>query len=421
MNGFILLEGWGEVDKEWAIHIMNNSLIKAFFAVLGLFFALTSYAETNAQFLVAPSCLLSSGFTYEALAKDKGLYFIKTDELDRMQAAALKKLRRCRGFINVTEAWLAYAKQKNSKASTFLQRYQPSTGLSDLTRGYRVRYQSQVNSLVPSIDLTSMRKQLTTLTGFRDRHVNSSDGATAASWLKQQVDQMVAASGRQDVTVFELATPYAKQASVIMKIGSAEPGSAVVIGSPMDTLAASYNKHKPGADDGGSGVVVTLEAARLLLNSSFHFKKPLYFIWYAGAEEGLLGSQRVVQYFNQHKLVVEAVLQLDMTGYVGKNGRGIGLTDDSTDAGLTAFVADVIAAYVKEPAGVVRCGYACSDHVSWHLNGTRVAYPFETMDDQGNPYAHTRDDVMDKISFEHMKDFVKLSVAFAIELAEPLA
>jgi bacterial leucyl aminopeptidase len=68
----------------------------------------------------------------------------------------------------------------------------------------------------------------------------------------------------------------------------------------------------------------------------------------------------------------------------------------------------------------MRCGYACSDHVSWYLNGNRVAYPFEVMDDRGNPYVHTRRDTIDKISVNQMSHFVKLSLAFVVELAEPV-
>ena len=37
------------------------------------------------------------------------------------------------------------------------------------------------------------------------------------------------------------------------------------------------------------------------------------------------------------------------------------------------------------------------------------------MDDIGNPYVHSSDDTMDKISLDHVIDFVKLSIAFVVE------
>jgi leucyl aminopeptidase len=187
----------------------------------------------------------------------------------------------------------------------------------------------------------------------------------------------------------------------------------------MDTLSHHIIK-KPGADDDASGVAVSLETARVLLNSHYKFKRPIYFVWYAGSEEGKLGAQSIVRYFNHKQIKVDAVLHLDMTGYTDKDNVGIGLTDDATDAALNTFVSDLITTYVKKPVGAVRCGFACSDHVLWYRNGNRVVYPFETLDDQGNPYVHSSDDVIKRLSIGHMEDFVKLSVAFAVELAEPM-
>jgi leucyl aminopeptidase len=211
----------------------------------------------------------------------------------------------------------------------------------------------------------------------------------------------------------------AKQSSVIVKIGSHLTGPGIIIGSHMDTLDSEH-EYKPGADDDASGVATLLETARVILSSHQQFKKPLYLVWYAGEEEGKLGSQSVVQDFRRRNIPVAAVMQLDMTGFASKNGMGIGLTDDYTDTGLTAYLADLVTNYVKLPVGAVTCGYACSDHVSWYQNGTPVAYPFETMDDVGNPHVDTRNDTVEKLSVSHIADFVKLSVAFAIELAEPV-
>ena len=381
--------------------------------------SLTVYASPKTDLLVLSKCSLPVGVSYDILAVREGIYLIKTTALTALESTLAKKSRRCQGFINVTQKWYDNERKNAANPSAFLSIYLPKTHLSDLTRGYQTHYQEMVKALLPKVETSLMRKQLITLTAFADRHVATKNGAAATDWLTQQVKDMVVASGRKDVSVYSLPTPKAMQSSVILKLGTAS-GPAVIIGAHLDTLRATYNQYKPGADDGGSGVVAALEAARVLLNSGLTFTKPIYFIWYAGSEEGLLGSQQVVQYFNQRRLPIEAVLQLDMTGYVGKSDQGIGLSDELTDAGLSAFVADLIGNYIKSPVGVVRCGYACSDHAVWHLNGNRVAFPFETMDDQGNPYAHTRDDKMKYLSLEQIQRFSQLGVAFAVELGEPM-
>lgn len=392
--------------------------MRPLFILFILLLASYSYAEKKAeQFLVVPQCLLEKNIPYEALAEADELSFIKTSQLKRLQVASSTKPRRCRGFMNVTAAWLVYSKKPNSDADLFLKRYLPRMDPSDLLRGYRLQYSRQVNLLFQNIKPDNVKQDLAQLVAFPDRQVNSESGVEAAAWIKQQVQAMVATASHQEADIYEIPTPNAKQASIVLRIGRHLTMPAVVIGTPMDTLVASSRHKQPGADDSASGVVTTLEAARILLSSELVFKKPIYFIWYAGEEEGKLGSQRVVEYFNQHNVQVDAVLQLDMTGYVSKRNPGIGLIDDLTDGGLTAFVADLIAAYVKLPAGAVRCGYACSDQASWYLNNNRVAYPFEVMDDKGNPYVHTRRDTVDKLDINHMVNFVKLTLAFAVELA----
>lgn len=390
-----------------------------FFAIILLFlFAIKSYSQVNEQFLVVPDCLLGDEFSYAELAQAENLRLIKTSQLARLQTASIKKPRHCRGFMNVTHDWQRYSLRRNSKAAQFLQRYLDYGELSDLTRGYKIQHQSPIHSLIAEINARQVENHVAELSAFPDRYADSESGQEAADWIESQVKKMAAASGHNDIEIYKISTMGVKQPSIVLKIGRHLTGPAVVIGAPMDTLAASFHHKKPGADDNASGAATILEAARVLLDSSYKLKKPLYFIWYAGEKAGKLGSQSVVKHFNQNSISVDAVLQLDMTGYLNKSNTGIGLVDDFTDGGLTAFVADLVAVYVKKPAGVVRCGYACGDHASWYLNGNRVAYPFETMDDKGNPYARTHKDTADRVSVVRMLDFVKLSIAFAVELGE---
>jgi leucyl aminopeptidase len=95
------------------------------------------------------------------------------------------------------------------------------------------------------------------------------------------------------------------------------------------------------------------------------------------------------------------------------------LMTDNSDAHLTNFLEELIHAYVKQPVKRSRCGYACSDHASWYHEGYAASIPFESHMDTFNPDIHSPRDTMDKLSLDHMTNFAKLSVAFAVELAEP--
>lgn len=402
---------------------MSYLFIRQLLTIFLFLFSLQAqaYAKTNEQVLVVQKCLLAKNIRYEALAKEQNLLLIKVPELNEVQAARAKKPRYCSGFMNVTKAWKTYSKQKSANPRVFLQNYLPRASLGDLTRRYKIQYRTQVDPLIARIDTKQMDANLAKITSFPDRYMDSESGIEASHWIKQQVEKMVAANARHDVAVYQIKTMNAKQQSVVLKLGKDlnEPG--MVIGGHMDTLKRTTFRNRPGADDNGSGVVTMLETARVLLSSGVKFKKPVYFVWYAGEEEGKLGSQSVVQYFNRKKIAVDGVLSFDMTGYGKKNDAAIGLIDDLTDTGLTTFIADLVTAYVKEPVGAVRCGYACSDHVAWYLNGNRVAYPYEAMDDTGNPYINTGGDTVDEVSVKRMADFVKLGIAFAVEMGEPVA
>ncbi len=46
--------------------------------------------------------------------------------------------------------------------------------------------------------------------------------------------------------------------------------------------------------------------------------------------------------------------------------------------------------------------------------------PAEAKFENSNPYIHSSQDTMEKLSLEHMTDYAKLGVAFVTELAEPV-
>jgi Zn-dependent M28 family amino/carboxypeptidase len=72
-----------------------------------------------------------------------------------------------------------------------------------------------------------------------------------------------------------------------------------------------------GADDDGSGSVAVLEIAEALANAAVKPKRSMLFVWHAGEEMGLWGSQ----YFTDHPTVprdsIVAQLNIDMIGRGG--------------------------------------------------------------------------------------------------------
>lgn len=178
----------------------------------------------------------------------------------------------------------------------------------------------------------------------------------------------------------------------------------------------------PGADDDGSGAATLLETAKILLASPIQFKRPIYLIWYAAEENNMLGSQEVVMYFKDKNIPVEAIMQLDQTGYVFNNDPTLYLDIDETDVALTQYLQTLATYYLQQPVRLTHGG-GSSDHESWFFSGfKRIVRPAEDYSHSpSNPYMHSSEDTMDKLSLNHMVDYLKLTIAFTTELAEPVS
>jgi hypothetical protein len=78
-------------------------------------------------------------------------------------------------------------------------------------------------------------------------------------------------------------------------------------------LDSIYN----GADDDGSGTVALLEIAESLVNASAKPKRSILFIWHAGEEEGLWGSEYITDHPTVPRDSIVTELNMDMIGRGG--------------------------------------------------------------------------------------------------------
>lgn len=351
-------------------------------------------------------------FEYQVLAVNKQFKIIQlpSEKLDALTKIADKS--QCGRFKNVTHKLLSRQGSKHIRAKSLLTELKPQTKI--LSRQYKITHQQLVEPMVSSIEPNNIWQRLETMTNFYNRSASSKTGKETAQWLKEQFDQLVKISGRTDTDSWFVETGYYQQPSLVTVIGKDIDAPGVVVGAHMDTLGGRM----PGAGDDGSGSSSVMEAARVMLNSHHELKRPIYIIWYAAEERGLVGSSYVVDFFQKHNIPVYAAIQFDMTGFRNDSSDPtMWLFKDYTDAKLTDFSADLIQEYVKVPIKYSRCGYGCSDHASWTDAGVPAAFPCETSFRDHNPVIHTSRDTMDRLNLNHMTNFSKLAIAFAMELA----
>ncbi|CAM4478557.1 MAG: hypothetical protein LEGION0403_FIIPPAGN_02835 [Legionella sp.] len=365
--------------------------------------------------LQVSQCLAAKITTaYDVLAENKQFRIIDVPSADVESISHLADKEHCGRFVNVSQRIAGnslIAKQraaKNVLAKNAL--HAPIKGKTT----YEIKHQDEVNAALKNVVADNIWQTLAHLTSYHNRSATKDTGVDAAKWLKAKFEAMATEYGRTDVATYFVSTGYYKQPSLVTVIGKDIKAPGIVIGAHMDTL----DGRMPGAGDDGSGSSSIMEMARVLLSSNTTFKRPVYIIWYAAEERGLVGSQHVVDHFHEHAIPVKAAIQFDMTGYrVDPKDPTMWVFTDYTDKGLSNFVAKLIDIYVKVPVDYSRCGYGCSDHASWTEIGVPAAFPCESNFDDHNPYIHSSSDTMALLSLEHMTNFSKLAVAFAIELA----
>lgn len=311
-----------------------------------------------------------------------------------------------------------------------------STAIAEQPVNYR-----ETRELLNAINPQNMWDNLTALSQFPNRSSLDPHGVDAANWIKHQLEILIKNSARKDVTVYTV-NAYAsgeedlpgipKQPSIILKIGDSNQ-PAIVIGAHMDTPPSYTNEDRmPGADDDGSGVVALLEESRVLLNSNIQFQKPVYLVFYAAEEIGLEGSMFVVEDFKKKKIAVDAVMQMDMIGqrhfknptlWLGSSRPDDEAPSAPTNSSLLSDKAIMLGkTYLNVPVVESEMD-GISDHHSWMRDGIKTILLHDACN-ANQPgcerYEHTAEDTMDKLSLEHIANYLKLVIAFTVEMAKPV-
>lgn len=317
--------------------------------------------------------------------------------------------------MDITESGHTYPQVSTSERATV--KYPSSTS-----------YNETVKPLAKDLQKKNMRAHLETFTAFHTRYYKSHYGVESATWLYDQVQDTVDASGasKHGATVTKFAHPWG-QFSIIAQIPG-KSNNTVVIGAHQDSINLFFPSFlsAPGADDDGSGTVTILEAFRVLLQSKDivenKAENTIEFHWYSAEEGGLLGSQAIFKSYSQAGRHVKAMLQQDMTGYVHKTLEAgkpevVGVITDFVDPGLTDFIKEVITTYCDIGYTETKCGYACSDHASASKYGYPSAFVIESDFEYSDDKIHTSDDTIEYLSFDHMLQHAKMTLGLAYELA----
>ncbi len=202
----------------------------------------------------------------------------------------------------------------------------------------------------------------------------------------------------------------------------------VAIGAHYDHVGTNENAPGPdkiwnGADDDGSGTVAVLAIAEALKEAPVRPKRSVLFVWHAGEEKGLWGSE----YFNKYPTVdiskVVAQLNIDMIGRSKKPGdtnpqnkdlagpnEVYVIGSEMMSSTLGAVAKGTNSAYQKmtynlkydDPKDTNRFFFR-SDHFNYAVNGIPIVFWFTGVHED----YHQPGDEVEKIDFQKMEKIAR--------------
>jgi len=280
----------------------------------------------------------------------------------------------------------------------------------------KITYQKVVNALIPDLEAGEITKTIEKLSSYHTRYYNSDTGKDAAHHLHSKFLEF--SQGRDDITV-EFFQHSWKQPSVIARIQGNDDdkaGTRVILGAHEDSIGTSSTAKAPGADDDASGSSTVLEVFRVLAQSGYKPNRTVEFHCYSAEEGGLKGSQAIAQAYYDLDIIVESMMQLDMDMY-GQPSDPVGIITDFVNPDVSQFIRLLFDTYSSLDWVNSKCGYGCSDHASWTKYGYRSGFPFETSFGDHDPYIHTSQDTLDKISVSRGIEFGKVAIGYIVEMA----
>jgi hypothetical protein len=191
---------------------------------------------------------------------------------------------------------------------------------------------------------------------------------------------------------------------------------------------ADPNLVAPGANDDGSGTVLTMELARVFAESGIEFDATLVFITVAGEEQGLVGSTAHAKKAKASNVPIQAVFNNDI---VGNSTGGNGIVDgssiriysegpeDSPSRALAQFTRRVAASYV--PSHRVRLiarrdrFSRGGDHTGYNSAGFAAIGFRESRENYAKQ--HNARDTIDGVSFPYLAQNARVNAAAMATLA----
>ncbi len=264
-------------------------------------------------------------------------------------------------------------------------------------------YDPAIQTVVDSVNQTRQYAILETLCNFQTRYSYSTGCENAVAW---------AASTLEDwglmVDIVHHTNGMAGNV-IATQIGQVNPDRVWIVGGHLDSTSDNPNISAPGADDNGTGSVLTLHCAELLHN--FTFDDTIIYALWTGEEQGLYGSSDWAANASAQGMNIQGYLNFDMVGWSDPAPEDLDIIVNNSSSSFGQDFQAITSQYTTLSIDYTVDGsMGYSDHYPFWNNGFAS---FCGIEDYWPtyPYYHTTNDTIDKIDFDLLGDCTRAAVA----------
>jgi leucyl aminopeptidase len=397
---------------------MYKYLLRFSFSVSLIFQTTQAFSqESEKVFITVDSDVIQQqskkfGKRFDVLSVEDSVALVRFDRdaLPWLSLSMHRDFSRCGGFV---------LHEDISDAKKTLQGHGKRSWAKEVSfQSYEINNDQTVKQLIEAVQAEKIAQTIEKLSSYHNRYYTSDSGVESSRWIGATWAKLV--EGRSDAHLEYYEHSAWPQPTPILTI-EGKSDEDVFIGGLADSIAGFWRRstsRAPGADDNASGIATITEVIRVLAENSHRPEKTLKFMGYAAEEVGLRGSKEIAEDYSARGIQVAGVLQLDMTNYAGSEWDIVFMSDYTNDE-QNAFLGRLIDTYLPGVSwGYDQCGYACSDHASWHNQGYPASMPFEAKSRDKNPGIHSSRDTLERMggNADHASKFARLALAFVAEL-----
>jgi len=318
--------------------------------------------------------------------------------------------------------------------------------------GQVVGIDPRIEAILAEIDPERMRASIDSLVSFGSRNTLSSTDhpdwgiGAAREWI---LEEMASYSDRLQVAfdAYEVGPEDAariRRPTDLRNVVAILPGRSerrIYVSGHYDSLALGdedggvepptddpFDRYAPGANDDGSGTVLTMELARVFAQSGLEFDATLVFMAIAGEEQGLVGAAQHAARMREEGVEITAVFNNDIIGnHVGGNG----ITDSRTvrvfSEGPEDSLSRQLARYIRRTSQPYMPGHQVrliaredrfgrgGDHTPFNRQGYAAVRFTESRENYGRQ--HNVFDTPDGMDFEYLARNARVNAASVASLA----